>query len=66
MAGKYSSRNEFLPDEDSIGAYLERVVLYFKANSIEEDNKSPSSWIQLEPELINSYVTWWHQLYRVR
>ena len=37
MAGKYGYLKEFLPDEDSIGAYLERASLYFVANGIEED-----------------------------
>ena len=37
MAGKYGYLKEFLPDEDSIGTYLEREVLYCVAHDIEED-----------------------------
>ena len=41
MAGKYCQLNEFLPDEDSIGALLERASLYFATNGIEEDKQVP-------------------------
>ena len=41
MAGKYGYLKEFVPDEDSIGAYLELAALYFKANSIEKDKQVP-------------------------
>ena len=41
MAGKYGYLKEFLPDDDSFGAYLERVALYFKAKGIEEDKQVP-------------------------
>ena len=41
MAAKYGCLQEFLPDEDSIDAYLERAVLYFKANDIGEDKRVP-------------------------
>ena len=41
MARKYDYLKEFLPDDDSIGAYLERVALYFKENDIEEDKQVP-------------------------
>ena len=33
----YGHLKEFLPDEDSIWAYLEHVSLYFMVNGIEED-----------------------------
>ena len=42
MAGKYGHLKEFAPDEDSIGAYLELVSLYFVANGIEEDKRVPN------------------------
>ena len=29
MTGKYGHLEEFLPDEDSIGAYLQRASLYY-------------------------------------
>ena len=47
MAGKYGHLKEFLPHEDSIGAYLERASVYFVANGIEEDKWVPIllSWI---------------------
>ena len=41
MAGKYGYLKGFLPDEDSVGAYLERVALYFAENGIEEDKQVP-------------------------
>ena len=41
MPGKYGYLKEFLPDKDSIGAYLERVALYFVASDIEEDKQVP-------------------------
>ena len=41
MAEKYSHLKEFLPDEDSIGAYLKRASLYFVANGIKEDKQVP-------------------------
>ena len=41
MAGKYSHLPEFLSDEDSIGAYVERASLYFVADGIEEDKQVP-------------------------
>ena len=41
MAGKYGYLKEFIPEKDSIGAYLERAALYFKANGIEEDKQVP-------------------------
>ena len=41
IAGKYGYLKEFLPDEDSIGAYLEHVALYFKPNGDEESKQVP-------------------------
>ena len=41
MAGKHGYLNDFFPDADSIGAYLEHVALYFVANGIEEDKQVP-------------------------
>ena len=41
MAGKYGHLKEFLPDEDSIGAYLEHASLYFVASGIEKDKQVP-------------------------
>ena len=41
MAGKYSQLKEFLPDEDSIGAYLECASQYFVGNDIEKDKQVP-------------------------
>ena len=41
MAGKYGYLKEFLPDEDSIGTYLELAALFFVANGIEEDKQVP-------------------------
>ena len=41
MAGKYGYLKMFLPDEDSIGAYLERAALFCVANGIEEDKQVP-------------------------
>ena len=35
MAGRYGCLKEFLPDEDSIQAYLEVATLYFAANDID-------------------------------
>ena len=43
MAGKHIHLKDFLPDEDSIGVYLEHASLYFVANGIEEDMQVPSS-----------------------
>ena len=39
MLGKYGLLKEFLPDEDSIGAYLEHASLYFVVNGIKEDRR---------------------------
>ena len=41
MAAKYGCLQEFLPDEDSIDAYLERAALYFKANDIGKGKRVP-------------------------
>ena len=41
MAGKYGHPKEFIPDEDSIGANLERASLYFVANGNKEDKRVP-------------------------
>ena len=41
MVVKYGYLKEFLHDEDSVGAYLERVAVYFVANGIEEDKQVP-------------------------
>ena len=41
MPGKYDYLKEFLSDEESIGAYLERAALYFVANGIKEDKQVP-------------------------
>ena len=41
MAGKYGHPKDFLPDEDSTWAYLERASLYFVTNCIEEDTQVP-------------------------
>ena len=41
MAGKYGYLKQFLPNEDFIGAYLERAALYFVANGIEKGRQVP-------------------------
>ena len=41
MAAQYGCLQEFLPEEDSIEAYLERVTLYFQANDIGEGKRVP-------------------------
>ena len=56
MAGKYGHLKEFLPDEDSIGAYLERASLYFVANGIEADKRVPI--------LLSSIGAWTYSLLR--
>ena len=41
MAAVYGKLQEFQPGSESIKAYLERVTLYFKANTIDDDKKVP-------------------------
>ena len=41
MAAVYGKLQEFQPESESIKAYLERVTLYFKANTIDDDKKVP-------------------------
>ena len=41
MGGKHGYLKVFLPNEDSIGAYLKRVALYFAVNRIKEDKQVP-------------------------
>ena len=41
MAAKCGCLQEFLPDEDSIDAYLECAALYFQANEIGEGKRVP-------------------------
>ena len=43
MAGKYGYSKKFPPDEDSIGAYLERAALYFCGKWYQGGQASPHS-----------------------
>ena len=41
MATQFGTLKEFQPESDAIKAYLERVELYFTANSVDEDKQVP-------------------------
>ena len=41
MAAKFGHIKEFSPDSDSIKSYLERVMLYFDANSVPQAKQVP-------------------------
>ena len=41
MAARFGQVKEFSPDSDSIKSYLERVQLYFEANSVPQGKQVP-------------------------
>ena len=43
MATQYGQLHEFQPETESIGAYLERIDIFFQANDIQEQKRVPVS-----------------------
>ena len=49
--------NEFIPEKETISAYLERVDMFFLANDINEDKKVPVLLSVLGATLLRNLVT---------